>query len=84
MAAIDESGERIAAIRLLALTGARLSEIANLTHARPNRDHRQQHTGADAETSARLRRSLRAYCHRDTWAMVRLHQALNVLAARSK
>jgi len=44
----------------------------------------RQVTGADAETSARLRRSLRAYCHRDTWAMVRLHQALNVLAARSK
>ncbi len=37
----------------------------------------------DAETSARLRRSLRAYCHRDTWAMVRLHQALNMLAAAS-
>jgi hypothetical protein len=34
----------------------------------------------DAKTSARLRRSLRAYCHRDTWAMVRLHRALNLLA----
>jgi hypothetical protein len=37
---------------------------------------------ADRKTSARLRRSLRTYCERDTWAMVRLHQALNVLAAR--
>jgi hypothetical protein len=37
----------------------------------------------DAETSARLRRSLLAYCRRDTWAMVRLHQALNTLAAGS-
>ena len=36
----------------------------------------------DAKTSARLRRSLRVYCHRDTWAMVRLHQALNMLAAK--
>jgi hypothetical protein len=35
----------------------------------------------DAETSARLRRSLRAYCERDTWAMVRLHEALSALAA---
>jgi hypothetical protein len=38
---------------------------------------------ADAETSVRLRRSLRQYCHRDTWAIVRLHQALNMLAAAS-
>ena len=38
---------------------------------------------AAAKTSARLRRSLRAYCHRDTWALVRLHQALNALAADS-
>jgi len=37
----------------------------------------------DAETSERLRRSLREYCHRDTWAMVRLHQALDALAAPS-
>jgi hypothetical protein len=37
----------------------------------------------DAKTSARLRRSLRAYCHRDTWAMVRLHQTLSMLAAGS-
>jgi len=37
----------------------------------------------DAETSQRLRRSLREYCHRDTWAMVRLHQALDALAAPS-
>jgi hypothetical protein len=51
VAAIDESGERIAAIRLLALTGARLSEIANLTHARPNRDHRQQQPTVQAEAS---------------------------------
>lgn len=34
----------------------------------------------DAETSERLRRSLREYCHRDTWAMVRLHQALDALS----
>ena len=34
----------------------------------------------DAEMSARLRRSLSAYCRRDTWAMVRLHQALVMLA----
>lgn len=38
---------------------------------------------ADAETSVRLRRSLRQYCHRDTWAIVRLHQALNTLAVAS-
>jgi hypothetical protein len=38
---------------------------------------------ADAKTSARLRRSLRQYCRRDTWAMVRLHQALHALAAPS-
>ena len=38
---------------------------------------------ADAKTSAHLRRSLRAYCHRDTWAMVRLHQALNMLMTGS-
>ena len=38
----------------------------------------------DAETSERLRRSLREYCHRDTWAMVRLHQALDALAAPSR
>jgi hypothetical protein len=30
----------------------------------------------DEETAARLRRLLLAYCHRDTWALVRLHQAL--------
>lgn len=36
-----------------------------------------------AEMSERLRRSLREYCHRDTWAMVRLHQALDALAAPS-
>jgi hypothetical protein len=39
---------------------------------------------ADATTSARLRRSLLAYCHRDTWALVRLHQVLNALAAGSR
>jgi len=37
---------------------------------------------ADTATSARLRSSLRAYCRRDTWAMVRLHQALNILSVR--
>jgi hypothetical protein len=37
----------------------------------------------EATTSARLRRSLRKYCERDTWAMVRLHQVLHVLAASS-
>jgi hypothetical protein len=35
---------------------------------------------ADAAVSTRLRKSLLAYCHRDTWAMVRLHQALIKLA----
>jgi Domain of unknown function(DUF2779) len=39
---------------------------------------------ADAKTVARLRRSLRAYCHRDTWAMVRLHQALNAILPPSR
>lgn len=34
----------------------------------------------DAEMSADLRRSLSAYCRRDTWAMVRLRQALIMLA----
>jgi hypothetical protein len=37
---------------------------------------------ADAGTSARLVRLLLAYCRRDTWALMRLHQALNSLAAR--
>jgi uncharacterized protein DUF2779 len=37
---------------------------------------------ADTATSACLRRSLRAYCHRDTWALLRLHQALNMLTSR--
>jgi hypothetical protein len=37
----------------------------------------------DAVTSERLRRALRQYCQRDTWAMVRLHQALHALAAAS-
>lgn len=35
----------------------------------------------DAPTAARLRQSLLQYCGRDTWAMVRLHQALRALAA---
>jgi Domain of unknown function(DUF2779) len=35
----------------------------------------------DAATSTRLRKSLLAYCRRDTWAMVRLHQALIRLAS---
>jgi hypothetical protein len=39
---------------------------------------------ADADTSALLRHSLLAYCRRDTWAMVRLHQALKQLAASAK
>jgi hypothetical protein len=37
----------------------------------------------DANTSANLRRALLAYCQRDTWAMVRLHQALKQLAANA-
>ena len=36
---------------------------------------------ADAATSMRLRKSLLAYCCRDTRAIVRLHQALIGLAA---
>src|SRR5271165_768649 len=36
---------------------------------------------ADPKTSARLRHSLRQYCCRDTWAMVRLHQAPRPLTA---
>jgi hypothetical protein len=44
----------------------------------------QMASGRIAEkTSASLRRSLLAYCHRDTWALVRLHQALNMLAVDS-
>jgi hypothetical protein len=39
---------------------------------------------ADEETSAHLRRSLHAYCHRDTWAMVRLHQALLMMSAGAR
>ncbi len=35
----------------------------------------------DAATSTRLRKSLLAYCQRDTWAMVRLHQGLIALAS---
>jgi hypothetical protein len=38
---------------------------------------------ADPTTSARLQRSLLEYCRRDTWAMVRLHQALKALAAHA-
>jgi len=38
---------------------------------------------ADAATSTRLRKSLLAYCRRDTWAMVRLHQALIRLASNT-
>ena len=34
----------------------------------------------DARTVTRIRSSLRAYCQRDTWAMVRLHEALVHLA----
>jgi hypothetical protein len=37
----------------------------------------------DEKTSVSLRRSPLAYCHRDTWALVRLHQALNMLAVDS-
>lgn len=39
---------------------------------------------ADATASAHLRHLLRVYCHRDTWALMQLHQALNALAAHSK
>src|SRR5262249_44612136 len=35
----------------------------------------------DAVTAAILRQALRAYCRRDTWSMVRLHQALKELAS---
>jgi hypothetical protein len=38
---------------------------------------------ANPAISARLRRSQLAYCRRDTWAMVRIHKALEALAARS-
>jgi Domain of unknown function(DUF2779) len=37
----------------------------------------------DVKTTVRLRHSLRAYCQRDTWAMVRLHQTLNRLVIGS-
>jgi hypothetical protein len=36
-----------------------------------------------AETSTRLRKSLLAYCRRDTWAMPRLHQAFIRLASNT-
>ena len=36
---------------------------------------------ADPVTSAQLQRSLLAYCQRDTWAMVRLHQALKAISS---
>jgi hypothetical protein len=36
---------------------------------------------ADPATSARLQRSLLSYCRRDTWAMVKLHQALKAISA---
>jgi hypothetical protein len=39
---------------------------------------------ADAEQSGNLRRLLLAYCKRDTFAMVRLHQALMEVARTSK
>jgi hypothetical protein len=38
---------------------------------------------ADPAMSEQLRCCLRAYCQRDTWAMVRLHQALKALAAQA-
>ena len=37
---------------------------------------------ADPAICEQLRSCLRAYCQRDTWAMVRLHQALKGLTAR--
>jgi hypothetical protein len=37
---------------------------------------------ADTKTTAHLRRSLRVYCQRDTWATVKPHQALKVLAVK--
>jgi hypothetical protein len=37
----------------------------------------------DATISMRLRESLLAYCRRDTWAMMRLHQALIRLASNT-
>jgi hypothetical protein len=37
----------------------------------------------DTATSMRLRKSLLAYCRRDTWAMLRLHQALIRLASNT-
>jgi hypothetical protein len=43
----------------------------------------QMATGrVDLKEAARLRRSLLAYCQRDTWAMVRLHQALRELTVK--
>lgn len=39
---------------------------------------------ADRHAIQRLRRSLRDYCERDTWAMVKLHHALKELAGRQK
>jgi Domain of unknown function(DUF2779) len=39
---------------------------------------------ADVTASAHLRHLLRVYCHRDTWALMQLHQTLNALAADSK
>ena len=38
---------------------------------------------ADPEKCTQLRGALRAYCHRDTWAILRLHQALKTLATRA-
>jgi hypothetical protein len=39
---------------------------------------------ADPEVAERLERWLLAYRRRDTWAMVRLHQALKALAAQDR
>jgi len=39
---------------------------------------------ADPAMCEQLRSCLRAYCQQDTWAMVRLHQALKALAVHSE
>lgn len=37
---------------------------------------------ADLEKCCQMKRALRTYCHRDTWALMRLHHTLDGLPAR--
>jgi predicted RecB family nuclease len=60
-----------------------LEEIANGGEA--SRAFWQMASGrAEPATWAQIRSALRAYCHRDTWALIELHNALTGLAAQMR